>query len=420
MLAGETPFKASNTPAMLVKHVSERPRPVREKRPEVPAYLAVAIDRALAKRPEDRWADAAEFRDALDAARASSRYRPPPAPPPLPPPPAVQPLPIAASPAFPPPPPGLSRGELKHWYRVQRRQSDMVIRGQIEAVASQSYDERPIEDRVIAFRRSVVGFVVATPMFLAINIATTNFPWFFIPSAFMLLDALRKGGSIWSDGVGPFEAFKKGIRAKLRAQRGLPPPGLPQASLSPPRTPEQMAAELAPAEVLSGPHGEIVRRAAADRSMMRDIVVGLGIVEREMIPDVGPTVDALAQRVGALATTLHRLDADVSGASLGALDTRIASLITEPETAERERRLSLLQRQRASLHDLLDRRRSLANQLESAGLMLQNLKLDLLKLRSSGIGAAIDDVTSATQQARALSRDIGHVIEAADDLKKIR
>jgi len=420
MLAGETPFKASNTPAMLVKHVSERPRPVREKRPEVPAYLAVAIDRALAKRPEDRWADAAEFRDALDAARASSRYRPPPAPLPLPPPPAVQPLPIAASPAFPPPPPGLSRGELKHWYRVQRRQSDMVIRGQIEAVASQSYDERPIEDRVIAFRRSVVGFVVATPMFLAINIATTNFPWFFIPSAFMLLDALRKGGSIWSDGVGPFEAFKKGIRAKLRAQRGLPPPGLPQASLSPPRTPEQMAAELAPAEVLSGPHGEIVRRAAADRSMMRDIVVGLGIVEREMIPDVGPTVDALAQRVGALATTLHRLDADVSGASLGALDTRIASLITEPETAERERRLSLLQRQRASLHDLLDRRRSLANQLESAGLMLQNLKLDLLKLRSSGIGAAIDDVTSATQQARALSRDIGHVIEAADDLKKIR
>jgi serine/threonine-protein kinase len=139
-----------------------------------------------------------------------------------------------------------------------------------------------------------------------------------------------------------------------------------------------------------------------------------------MIPDVTRTVDALAQRVGALATTLHRLDADVSGASLGALDARIGALVTEPETSERDRRLSLLQRQRASLHDLLERRRSLANQLESAGLMLQNLKLDLLKLRSSGIGSAIEDVTSATQEARALSRDIGHVIEAADDLKKIR
>ena len=83
MLAGDTPFKASNTPAMLVKHVSERPRPIRERRPEVPSYLAVAIDRALAKRPEDRWADAAEFRDALDGAlvapprgrRLSSRRR---------------------------------------------------------------------------------------------------------------------------------------------------------------------------------------------------------------------------------------------------------------------------------------------------------------------------------------------------------
>src|SRR5206468_7175722 len=75
MLSGDTPFKAANTPAMLVKHVSERPKPIRERRPEIPAYLAVAIDRALAKRPEDRWADAAEFRDALDAAQASSSKR---------------------------------------------------------------------------------------------------------------------------------------------------------------------------------------------------------------------------------------------------------------------------------------------------------------------------------------------------------
>jgi serine/threonine protein kinase len=423
MLTGETPFKASNTPAMLVKHVSERPRPVRERRPEVPAYLAVAIDRALAKRPEDRWADAAEFRDALDSAKASLRYRPPPAPPPLPPP-VSTPLPVSVSPAFPAPPPGLSRGELKHWYRAQRRQSEMMIREQIDAAgrSPSSYDERPLEDRVIIFRRSVVSFAAWTPILFVINMATMHrVPWFFIPSALMFLDVLKKGGSIWSDGVGPFEAFKKGIRSKLRAQRGVAAGGFaPAAPLPPPRSAEQLAAELATSDVLAGPHGETVRRAAADRAMMRDIVAALGPVEREMIPEVGPTVDALAQRVGALATTLHRLDADVSGASLGALDARIAALTTEPETTDRERRLSLLQRQRSSLHDLLERRRSLANQLESAGLMLQNLKLDLLKLRSSGIGAAIDDVTSATQQARALSRDIGHVIEAADDVKKIR
>ena len=57
---------------------------------------------------------------------------------------------------------------------------------------------------------------------------------------------------------------------------------------------------------------------------MLDIVRALRPVEKEMIPDVTPTVER-SQRVGSLATTLHRLDADVSGASLGSLDARIAS-----------------------------------------------------------------------------------------------
>jgi serine/threonine-protein kinase len=152
---------------------------------------------------------------------------------------------------------------------------------------------------------------------------------------------------------------------------------------------------------------------------MRDIAASLGPIEKSMIPDVVPTIDALAVRVGTVATTLHRLDQDVSGASLGSLDARIASMKTEPDTSERERRLSLLERQRSSLHDLLERRRSLANQLESASLMLQNLKLDLLKLRSSGLGGEIDMQSSATQEARALSRDIGHVVQAADELRKL-
>jgi hypothetical protein len=55
--------------------------------------------------------------------------------------------------------------------------------------------------------------------------------------------------------------------------------------------------------------------------------------------------------------------------------------------------------------------------LESAGLALENLRLDLLKLRSSGVQAAIHDVLSATQEARALSREIGHVPEAVEEVR---
>jgi len=436
MLAGDTPFKAANTPAMLVKHVSERPRPVRERRPEVPPFLAVAIDRALAKRPDDRWSDAGELRDALDGGpMAPPRNRKMSAPvvsgalPPVPVVPAPLAYPIAGPqiPApFPPPPPGLSRRELREWYRAQRRLAAAQLRADVVVNHRTGYfgkfDDRPLEDRVIAFRRSVVSWLGWSVLLFGINASMGGVPWFFIPSGLMLMDVLRKGGSIWSDGVGPLDAFRKGIRAKLLAEHGPAAlvgrggAGVPTAAT---RTPEELAAELAPADVLAGSHGEAVRRAAIDRAMMLDIVRALRPVEKEMIPDIAPTVDALAQRVGSVATTLHRLDADVSGASLGSLDERIGALSTEPATAERERRLSLLVRQRTSLHELLERRRSLANQLESSGLMLQNLKLDLLKLRSSGIGSSIEDASSATQEARALSREIGLLVQASDELKNL-
>src|SRR5665647_3562241 len=71
LLAGEAPFKASNTPAMLMKHVSETPRPLAMLRPDTPAGLAHAIARALAKKQEERWPDAAAFREAILDTRAA-------------------------------------------------------------------------------------------------------------------------------------------------------------------------------------------------------------------------------------------------------------------------------------------------------------------------------------------------------------
>src|SRR6185312_10292900 len=72
-LSGVLPFQASNTPAMLVKHVSEAPDPIGDRCSDVPPALAAAIDHALAKRPEQRWSSAAEFRDALTRLSAPSR-----------------------------------------------------------------------------------------------------------------------------------------------------------------------------------------------------------------------------------------------------------------------------------------------------------------------------------------------------------
>ena len=187
-----------------------------------------------------------------------------------------------------------------------------------------------------------------------------------------------------------------------------------------PALPEPDPAEsLVAPEVLAGAHGSVVRRAAADEAQITGIISKLSQIERDMLPGVTPTIKALVDRVASLATTLHRLDADVSGSSLGALDERIAQAERDPSREDNDRRLALLRRQRATLHDLLERRHTLLEQLESASLTLQNIKLDLLKLRSAGMASAMEDVTSATREARALSRDIANLLDAADDLRKL-
>ena len=61
MLTGEVPFKGENQVAVAMKHVREALPDVQYKRPEVSAALASVIDRATAKRQEDRYGDDAEL-----------------------------------------------------------------------------------------------------------------------------------------------------------------------------------------------------------------------------------------------------------------------------------------------------------------------------------------------------------------------
>ncbi len=65
MLTGRPPFRGANAAAIASMHLSERPTPVGNLRPDAPASLTVAIMRALEKNPADRWQTGAEFRHAI-------------------------------------------------------------------------------------------------------------------------------------------------------------------------------------------------------------------------------------------------------------------------------------------------------------------------------------------------------------------
>ncbi len=65
MLAGAPPILGSSARATMAKQVTERPKPLRAVRPEVPASVESAIARALAKNPDQRFGSIVEFTDAL-------------------------------------------------------------------------------------------------------------------------------------------------------------------------------------------------------------------------------------------------------------------------------------------------------------------------------------------------------------------
>ncbi len=71
MLAGERPFTGDSPFAVAAAHQNAPVPPLRERRPDVPPALAAAVERALAKRPEERFASAEELRAALAPRRGA-------------------------------------------------------------------------------------------------------------------------------------------------------------------------------------------------------------------------------------------------------------------------------------------------------------------------------------------------------------
>jgi serine/threonine-protein kinase len=194
--------------------------------------------------------------------------------------------------------------------------------------------------------------------------------------------------------------------------------------LNRPAAPDAQLAPAAPRRALPAPeaaefgrHVETIQLARNDREAILKIMDRVPASERKLLPDVVATVDALLKRAEDLARMLHGMSADVDDGALARIEMRIDMVRHHEEGTERDRQLSLLERQRQALNDLLTRRRNVEEQIESCVLAMQNVRFDLLRLRSAGVAAVLSDLTHATQQARALSRDVDHAIAAAGEIR---
>ncbi|MBI3479630.1 MAG: serine/threonine protein kinase [Nitrosomonadales bacterium] len=71
-LTGQRPFTGSNMTVIMHKVIHQAPAPVSEFNPDIPKALLEVVNRAMAKRPADRFQTASEFMKALKAAVESS------------------------------------------------------------------------------------------------------------------------------------------------------------------------------------------------------------------------------------------------------------------------------------------------------------------------------------------------------------
>ncbi len=72
MLTGDPPFTGSTAQAIVARVVTESPRPLHPQRHTIPPHIEAAVLTALEKLPADRFGTAAEFVQALAAARVSA------------------------------------------------------------------------------------------------------------------------------------------------------------------------------------------------------------------------------------------------------------------------------------------------------------------------------------------------------------
>lgn len=418
MLSGDLPFNAPTVAAVLMKQITEPAPVLHTADTTIPEDLSLAVSRCLEKDPENRWPTADSLRRALES-RSVGNYRPTGA------------VPAASRPATgarasrtarPDRSPTRSRREAadrtgrpvparredRKGHDAARRSSRWVRNERGEWVRASELKDMGLRDTgepviVQKVRGHFARWAAVSIGCFFINVATgLDAPWFLFPTAGMGIGLLTNYAKLWQAGYSWRDVLNR--------------PPAPDAITAPGQRGQARLAE--PRREEFGIHFHTVQQVYKDREAIRGLLAKLSQTDRDQLPDVAGTADALYEKAMEMARTLHSMDANLNTEGLNRIEERLAKLAEEPEGEERDRRASLLQQQKRAYEDLIGRRGQVADRLESSVLAMQNMRFDLVRLKSMGISQVGSDLTMATQQARALSRDVDHAIAAASEVRQ--
>jgi serine/threonine-protein kinase len=449
MLCGQLPFVAANTPSMLVKHLSEQPVPVNERWPDLPADLARAVMICLEKDPDNRFPNAASLALALGTGEMPTLATKP-----------------SASPGMVNPPPRMAM-------QAPHMPTDLATSPQFGAApqfgtAGSAYGPMPDElakwnaPAVVKFRRSFAPFIAVNSVLVLVSIFTQKD--FFFVTIFWGIAMAVKYSKLWSAGYDWRDVFRQPrdrlffdvaaetiddaralfdekkrdqVRARARARGNLlrqprSPMGAPMSPTVPfsrgrrGRTGQERAPVAMPQELFEGsPYAAMIREAQNDHAEIHRQLLSLTPDEREQMPEVATSADAVLTKMQRVASALG----DVSRAAGRETPEQVESEINKLEEAanpletraseERVRRLAYLRRQRRALADFAKKREEAAEKLEHCRQLLKSMRMELLRYRSGGIGAQPTGLTMVTQQAQGVVREMGYLSDAAAELNAL-
>ena len=432
MLCGQPPFVASNTPSMLVKHLSEKPIPVDERWPDLPPDLARAVMICLEKDPADRFPSAAAFAVALNGGGMPT-------------------LATRASTAA-------STGA-----RAETREREMTesLRNRYTPAAQTPYTpSAPTPEElskwnapmVVSFRRKLAPYLAVNAILVPISLFSNHD---FIALTVIWTVALAfKYSKLWAAGYDWRDVFRQPrdrlmfdvaaetiddaralfdekkraeVRARARSRgQGMFSPISPLPSMQPFQPyPRINAPAGAPGPFADSRYGSAIREAESDHREIHRQLLNMPSDVREQIPEVATSADAVFRKVQQLALSLSDIDRGAGRESPEAVEKEISTLESQANPLDysasegRVRRLALLRRQRRALAEVGRKKKEAQEKLDNCRHLLRSMRLELVRFRTGGLNAQPTGLTMVTQQAQSVVRDMGYLSDANAELNAL-
>jgi serine/threonine-protein kinase len=441
MLCGQPPFVANNTPSMLVKHLSEKPVPVDERWPDLPPDLSRAVMMCLEKDPNDRFPSAAAFSAALNGGS----------------------MPTLATRATTAPTSPQPRRDVEVTSSLRDRYTPAT---QTPYTPSQTPYSQPSAEElskwnapmVVSFRRKLAPYLAVNAILVPISLFSDHS--FLALTVIWTVALAFKYSKLWAAGYDWRDVFRQPrdrlmfdvaaetiddaralfddkkraeVRARARSRgQGLfaPLPALPsmQAFQPYPRTGGPTTSPIpagAPAAFADSRYGSAIREAESDHREIHRQLLNMPSNEREQIPEVAASADAVFRKVQQLALSLSDMDRGSAGQSPEVVEKEITTLEAQANPLDynasegRVRRLAVLRRQRRALADVGRKKQEAQIRLDNCRQLLRSMRLELVRFRTGGLNAQPTGLTMVTQQAQSVVREMGYLSDANAELNAL-